>query len=78
AGLVDTKTGELRYPKDKILQRLKEDRHELETSPDHNKYRNEKFATRIRARGALVRKCSMRLPVIFRFLAHSRAWRLGR
>lgn len=36
AGLVDTKTGELRYPKDKILQRLKVARHDLETSPDHN------------------------------------------
>lgn len=36
AGLVDTKTGELRYQKDKILQRLKAARHDLETSPDHN------------------------------------------
>ena len=36
AGLVDTKTGELRYQKDKILQRLKVARHDLETNPDHN------------------------------------------
>ncbi|EMW3031157.1 hypothetical protein E9K20_RS25965 [Escherichia coli] len=36
AGLVDTKTGELRYQKGKILQRLKLIRHDLETSPDHN------------------------------------------
>lgn len=36
AGLVDTKTGELRYPKDKILQKLKAIRLDLETSPDHH------------------------------------------
>lgn len=51
AGLVDTKTGELKYQKGKILQRLKLIRHDLETSPDHNEFRNENFATRIRARG---------------------------
>lgn len=36
AGLVDTKTGELRYPKDNILQKLKAIRLDLETSPDHH------------------------------------------
>ncbi|EER8372342.1 hypothetical protein F0592_005182 [Escherichia coli] len=36
AGLVDTKTGELRYQKDNILQKLKEIRLDLETSPDHH------------------------------------------
>ena len=36
AGLVDTKTGELRYPKDNILQKLKAIRLVLETSPDHH------------------------------------------
>ena len=36
AGLVDTKTGELRYPKDNILQKLKAIRLDLETSPAHH------------------------------------------
>ena len=36
AGLVDTKTGELRYQKDNILQKLKAIRLDLETSPDHH------------------------------------------
>ncbi|MCI3092836.1 hypothetical protein MMS54_29265, partial [Escherichia coli] len=36
AGLVDTNTGELRYPKDNILQKLKAIRLDLETSPDHH------------------------------------------
>ena len=36
AGLVDTKTGELRYPKDNIFQKLKAIRLDLETSPDHH------------------------------------------
>ncbi|HDP9985038.1 TPA: hypothetical protein P7Q64_005286 [Escherichia coli] len=36
AGLVDTKTGELIYPKDNILQKLKAIRLDLETSPDHH------------------------------------------
>ncbi|MCV5695531.1 hypothetical protein OFN29_24875, partial [Escherichia coli] len=39
AGLVDTKTGELRYPKDNILQKLKAIRLDLETSPDHHEFR---------------------------------------
>ncbi|MDI7032657.1 hypothetical protein QMN69_24920, partial [Escherichia coli] len=34
AGQVDTKTGELYYKKDKILQTLKELNYDLETSPD--------------------------------------------
>lgn len=34
AGLVDTKTGELRYKKDRILQALKEIKYDLETSPN--------------------------------------------
>lgn len=36
AGLVDTKTGELRYQKDNILHKLKAIRLDLETSPDHH------------------------------------------
>ncbi|HBE5165385.1 TPA: hypothetical protein KL772_004807 [Escherichia coli] len=36
AGLVDTKTGKLRYQKDNILQKLKAIRLDLETSPDHH------------------------------------------
>lgn len=34
AGLVDTKTGELCYKKDRILQALKELKYDLETSPN--------------------------------------------
>ncbi|OUF72040.1 hypothetical protein AZ004_005098, partial [Escherichia coli] len=34
AGQVDTKTGELYYKKDKILQVLKELKYDLETSPN--------------------------------------------
>ncbi len=34
AGLVDTKTGELCYKKDGILQALKEIKYDLETSPN--------------------------------------------
>ncbi|HAI2059500.1 TPA: hypothetical protein HI023_004545 [Escherichia coli] len=34
AGLVDTKTGELCYKKDRILQALKEIKYDLETSPN--------------------------------------------
>jgi hypothetical protein len=34
AGLVDTKTGELCYKKDRILQALKELKFDLETSPN--------------------------------------------
>ncbi|HIE1977035.1 TPA: hypothetical protein ACXKGF_005166 [Escherichia coli] len=34
AGLVDTKTGELYYPKEMLLQKLKALRYDLETSPD--------------------------------------------
>ncbi|KGH51335.1 hypothetical protein GS19_02750, partial [Acinetobacter idrijaensis] len=33
AGLVDTKTGELCYKKDRILQELKELKYDLDTSP---------------------------------------------
>ncbi|HHZ0308308.1 TPA: hypothetical protein ACV8DY_006009, partial [Escherichia coli] len=34
AGLVDTKTGELRYQKDKLLHKLKTLKYDLETSHD--------------------------------------------
>ncbi|HAI1790425.1 TPA: hypothetical protein HIZ59_004980 [Escherichia coli] len=34
AGLADTKTGELRYKKDMILQRLKPIKHDLDTCPN--------------------------------------------
>ncbi|MBS2584682.1 hypothetical protein KFY54_26175, partial [Salmonella enterica subsp. enterica serovar Typhimurium] len=39
AGLVDTKTGELRYPKDNILQKLKAIMLDLETMTDNNLFR---------------------------------------
>lgn len=36
AGLVDTKTGNLRVQKDTLLQKLKTIKYDLETTPNHN------------------------------------------
>ncbi|MGD7042883.1 hypothetical protein KC542_028395, partial [Klebsiella pneumoniae subsp. pneumoniae] len=79
---MDTSTGELRYQKENLLQKLKAIRLDLETSPDHHEVRCVvvrltagvqcfRFRVALRADLALVRKCSMWFPVHFRVLAHS-------